>query len=292
MRSLSQKWLNFWFHSNQPLAFKTFRQSFALLALLAYSVRSLDLFFYFSDDGILPLDAVQKIFSMQARTSLFFYFTSQSALVILNGLFLLSLLALFLGIWPNLAALLAYILHVSFIHRNLPQSYGFDFISTFFFFYLIAADTRASSRPNNWRSGLSSVAMRLIQIQFAVIYFYAGLDKVRGPSWWSGEALWTVLANWQLARGDFSVLAQFPLVIVFLTYSTLLWEIYFPVLVWIKPLRHWVLLFGVLLHLGIALGLGLGFFGFLMIVGYLVFLEDSTIQRGNSFAKKFIKSFG
>ncbi|RYZ85168.1 MAG: hypothetical protein EOP04_16535 [Proteobacteria bacterium] len=129
-----------------------------------------------------------------------------------------------------------------------------------------------------------SVAFRLSQIQVCVIYAYSGWEKLKGVAWWKGEALWTVLANSQIARFDFGFTSHLPMVIIAATYITMLWEIYFPVLVWIPKLRRPSLILGVLVHLGILITLFIPHFATLMIVAYVVFLTPQEIEY---FEKKF-----
>jgi hypothetical protein len=155
----------------------------------------------------------------------------------------------------------------------MAPTYGVDMISMFFLFYLFFADTRTKGSP------LASMACRLIQIQVCIIYGYSGLDKVKGPMWWSGEALWGVVSNVQIARWDFSVLSHFPLALVLATFATMIWEIYFPALVWVRPVRNWVLGFGVLLHVGIAVTVNIPFFGLLMILSYICFLTEEEASK-------------
>ena len=133
---------------------------------------------------------------------------------------------------------------------------------------------------NNLRySVLESVALRFLQIQVCVIYGYSGFEKLKGTLWWRGEAVWYALANSQIARFDFSWLSRFPLLIVIATYTTVLWEVYFPILVWLKPIRKYVLLFGILLHLSIAFTVCIPFFGALMISTYILFLDEDELKR-------------
>jgi hypothetical protein len=70
-----------------------------------------------------------------------------------------------------------------------------------------------------------------------------------------------------------SFLSHWPGVIYVMTFSTILWEAYFPALVWVKAIRYPLLFIGVMLHLGISTMLILPFFGLLMIVTYSLFLE-------------------
>jgi hypothetical protein len=78
---------------------------------------------------------------------------------------------------------------------------------------------------------------------------------------------------------DSSWIKHFPLLIAGATFSTVLFEVYFPVLVWFKPLRKWVLAVGCALHAGIGLSVGLVFFSFAMVSTYVVFLEPEWLKE-------------
>jgi hypothetical protein len=146
-------------------------------------------------------------------------------------------------------------------------------IATFFLFYLIFAKTDAApTRKEAWSTLLTSVMLRLVQIQVCVIYAFSGWEKLKGVAWWKGEAIWTVFANAQITRWHMNWVSDFPLVITFLTYMTLIWEIYFPAVIWSKKLRPWVLVGGIGLHLGIGIVVFIPYFSALMIISYASFL--------------------
>jgi hypothetical protein len=67
-----------------------------------------------------------------------------------------------------------------------------------------------------------------------------------------------------------------------MTFLTLLFEIYFAVLVW-TPLRKWIILLGIAMHTGIALSIGLFYFSFGMMCVYVLFADpvwlDATLTR-------------
>ncbi len=272
-------WCAFWFYSPAPARMRLFRVALASMLFVFYSIRTIDLQLWFSESGIMPLATVPEMLPMAYRQSIFFYFTSDTAIWIGNGIFLLALALLALGVRPRWSALVAYILHVSFLHRNMVPSYGVDMIASFFLFYLCFADYSDKRKQTSGRTMLGSMACRLIQLQVCIIYAYSGLDKVKGVQWWGGEALWGVVSNVQIARWDFSFVAHLPLLLVASTYSTLAWEIYFPVLIWFKPLRNFMLLFGLALHFGIGLVVNIPFFGAIMMISYIVFLDESVAAR-------------
>lgn len=286
---LHNAWNRFWFESDGAAQMALFRKFFALLWFVIYLVKAIDVKLWYTDAGLMPLSAVHDFIDMEYRYSLFFWFGSEWVIWAFQGLFLLALLSLAFGVLPRVSALICFVLHLSFMRRNMSIAYGVDLISVFFFFSLCFANYQKSK--GNVRSLLGSVAYRLCQIQVCVIYFYSGAEKIRGPLWWRGEALWSVFANFQIARFKLDWIAHFPLLIFFLTVFTVLWETFFPALIWVKPIKYPVLMMGVLLHIGIALSIILPFFGLLMIVSYSLFLDKADAEKWNKALGKCVKLF-
>jgi hypothetical protein len=272
-------WERFWFCSESLLPVRTFRLVFGLLLFSYFLSRTPDLEIFYSDRGILPRAAIPEMMGpLNGVYSLLNFFTSTTMLWVFHSGLLLSLLSMAFGFLPRFSAFIASILHISFMHRNFTVSYGVDAIATYFLVYLSLAD--GSPRKTHLGSFLSSIAFRFCQIQVCIIYAYSGWMKLAGPKWWRGEAVWDVLINHQLARWDFSWVASFPVIITLLTYATIAWEVYFPILVWIKPLKRLTLLGGVLLHLGIGVALNIPYFAAVMISTYILFLDEVDIQQG------------
>ena len=83
----------------------------------------------------------------------------------------------------------------------------------------------------------ANLALRLIQIHLVLIYAMAGLAKLQGPSWWTGVALWKTMTTGEFAGLDFTSLAAWPILVNLLTHASLLLELLYPVLIWVKILR-------------------------------------------------------
>jgi hypothetical protein len=222
-------------------------------------------------------------FPMKYRWSFLIAWLGNMALWATTIVFLGAILSMALGFYPRVSALIAYVLHISFMHRNMGIVYGLDMIATFFLFYLTFAKTDSPPEgKESWSTLMTSVALRLIQIQVCIIYAFSGWEKLKGMAWWKGEAIWTVLANAQIARWHMNWMSDFPLVITLATYMTLLWEIYFPALIWLKKLRPWILAGGIALHLGIGIVVFIPYFSILMMLSYISFLtpdESRAISR-------------
>jgi hypothetical protein len=136
----------------------------------------------------------------------------------------------------------------------------------------------------------ANLALRLMQVNFCIIYLTAGLAKLLGGTWWSGTAVWWTLANYAFAPLRVPLyydalrwLAEhrlaWELVMTGGVLYTLGLEISFPYLVWKRELR-WLMVFGsVLLHLTIGLFMGLVTFGLLMMALVLSFVPPEAVRR-------------
>ena len=119
--------------------------------------------------------------------------------------------------------------------------------------------------------------MRLMQVQIAYVYANTAMSKVLVGRWRDGRALYDVLAS--------PVFAEWPAwfdvwpIIHAMTWGTLVFELSFPVLVWLRKTRYLVLLSGVLFHLGIDVLMIIPMFSWIMIVSYAAFLDDDVVRR-------------
>ena len=69
----------------------------------------------------------------------------------------------------------------------------------------------------------ANVSTRLIQLHMCIVYLFAALGKLQGETWWTGEALWGALANYEYQTIDMTWTAEYPMFIDLLTHITVLW---------------------------------------------------------------------
>jgi hypothetical protein len=290
--SITEGWSGFWFRSPAPSQMKLLRVAAGSVIFLSTLARTFDLDFFYGDKGMMPRESMNVVANMHWRYSLFQIFPSMTAVWVCHIALLTVLALMIFGVYPRAMAFLTMVLHLSFIHRNVAIAYGVDTIATYYLFYLCFADYRAidpvATPKLDWRRVSGSMFYRLCQIQVCLIYGFAGLDKVKGASWWRGDALWMIFANTQRATLDLSWLAHFPAVLAFMTYGTLFFEVYFPVVVWFKPVGRFIALAsGVMMHCGIALTMGLVSFSSLMVSTYALFLDASLADKITQCVKKY-----
>lgn len=283
-------WNRFWFKPIDLFPAAVFRITFAVVIFLQYALRQFNVLEYYSDRGVVPLAESTELLNEIYRPLFFWFPASDFSIIALHSVFLGLIVLLGLGFYSRVVAVLALMIQVLFLYRNFSVAYGADIITCYWLFSLcfIESDQELSLRkklklpsfaPKFADLSLSTVGVRLIQIQLCVIYGYTGLEKLKGSVWWEGTAIWSVMSNQQLSTIDLSFLQNFPLLVVAMTYSTLIFEIYFPFAVWNSKTRGWWLSIGFMFHIGIAITMGLIFFSGVMMAAYLVFINGDYLRR-------------
>lgn len=277
MQLLIKSWNTFWFESFDQKRFRLFQVVFLSTILVLYGFRLLDFEFLYTDKGLLPFSILSDIPELLYKGLPLEHLAKNATLGFVLHIILIALIALTLfyrQIWP--LAVLIYVLHVVFLRRNPMSVYGVDMVATFWFLYMAMVNPTAKSQV--WQS-INSVAYRLIQLQLCIIYAYSGFDKARGLTWWKGDAVWYALGNTQVSSIDFSFLAHTPAILTIMAFVTVLWETYFPVLIWVPQIKKYVLTIGIALHLGIAFMMNLYEFSFVMLAAYPLFMNRDMTHK-------------
>jgi hypothetical protein len=211
---------------------------------------------------------------------------------LLFALLVLSLISLTLGFYTRLSAIAAVLLAGTFHHRLVWLMNGGDDLYRDGLYFLVLAPAGAVWSIDHWRrvragSGpegagepvtIAPWSVRLMQIQVCCMYLFTGLVKLKAD-YPNGEALYWVLNNLELTRFSYN---QVPIPLFLcrvMTWGTLTFELGFSLLVWIRPLRRWVLLAGLGLHLGIFLVMEIGWFSQVTLCWYVLFLSGESVSR-------------
>ena len=112
-----------------------------------------------------------------------------------------------------------------------------------------------------------------------MIYFTSGLQKAGSVDWQSGRAMELVFSQTNSWMRFDPGLSEYLAFTALMTIGVLLWELVaFPVLVWVRSLRLWVLASGVLFHLGIVIFFKVFIFTEIMVVIYCCFLSENQVK--------------
>lgn len=286
-KNLWHSWDTFWFGPQNLLGLAFMRIMLCGTMVYLYSARLLNLNYY-NDSSWIPRSLAIKVMPELYRPVFLWSFWPDSMNLAMHLLFVALLVLLTLGIGGRWLMWMAWILDAGFIQRNYSVNFGADIIAALFLFYMsFTQSCERLSVLNLFRKkkefkssdALSSLMIRMMQVQISVIYAYTGWEKLKGMSWWDGTALWSVMANPQLTTMDFSFIRAIPWIIPIVAYLTVLFEIYFPIAVaWDKTRNVWLWM-GVLFHASIAAFMGLAPFAAVMVSTYFLFINPLVLER-------------
>ena len=180
-----------------------------------------------------------------------------------------TLFLLLFGIGRKWIALLLY-LEIYFLDFYIsPILNGGDNLLQFALLYFVftnAYDKFTISNQNKHSelsNFFSNLAVYSIMIHLCYVYFITGFHKTHAEVWFNGTAVYYIL-NLERFQGPFSYLVKDNgFITTLFTYATVLFELFFCVLIWQKNFRNILLITGVFLHLGI--------FVFMMIFDFEIF---------------------
>ncbi len=195
--------------------------------------------------------------------------------------------------WPFLIALHLYALVMAFFGKAMRFHHILVFITTIWLynrlylyviggnllimallFYLIFANER---NKDEFNFKLNQLILLACQIQICFVYFFSGLWKLAGTEWLSGEAMHFILNvpeyshPWVMEN-----IADKEWLTIPGTYFALVYQLLFPVLIWIKKIKKPLLMLGVFFHLFIGIAMGIWDFALIMIASYMAFWGINT----------------
>lgn len=291
-RESLQGWNRFWFAPTDPATLCLIRVLTGGMLFYTHLVWSLSLEDFFGARGWLAPEAVATFQGPSYAWSYFWLIDSPTLLWVVHLAALVVFLLFALGWCSRVTAVLSYVAAVAYVNRVPGALFGLDQINVMLAMYLMLGPCGARYSLDRWfqrrRAGDSlqpvvpcvsaNVAVRLIQLHMCVIYLFAGLSKLMGPTWWEGTAMWGAIANLEYQSGDVLWLVRWPIIVNLMTHVTIAWEISYSALVWPRLTRPLVLLLAIPLHLGIAIYMGMVTFGLIMLVGNLAFVAPWLVR--------------
>ncbi len=284
----AEGWNRFWFQPARVETLCLIRLLCGWMLFYTHLVWSLGLEDFFGPRGWLTAEALaQSPESHPLAWSWFWWIDSPALLWTVHVAALVVFFLFFLGLWTPVTSVLAFLATVAYVHRVPAATFGLDQINTILTMYLMLGPSGARYSLDAWlarRRGeeppreavRANLALRLIQLHMCVMYFFAGIGKLQGATWWDGSAMWWAAASYEYQSLDLTWMANWPVLVALLTHLTVWWEVTYPALVWLRGWRVLVLGMAVLVHLGIATSLGMITFGTAMLFGNLAFVPGQT----------------
>lgn len=291
-RAFSAGWNAFWFTPRDPTLLAVIRVLTGLMLLYTHAVWGLALEDFFGRKSWLSAALVRALQADQYAYS-FWWWVPTRGIWYAHGLSLVVLALFTVGLWTRVTSVLSLIVAISYANRVPSALFGLDQINIMLTLYLaigpsgdVLSVDRLLARRRRGTEALpvqpsmgANLALRLIQVHMCVIYFFAGVSKLQGPSWWDGEAMWRAFSNLEYQSTDMTWLAWHSWAVNAMSHITILWEVFFCVLIWIRLARPLMLAGAVVLHVGIGACLGMWTFGLIMLVGCAAFLPNEGVRQ-------------
>ena len=218
---------------------------------------------------------------------LFAVWNSDEAILMGIVVLLVAAIAMLVGWHSRIAAVIVFVLVLSFERRS-PWVFnsGDALMRIEAFLLAISPCGAALSLDERRRSGSFWSAqtrpnwpIRLLQIQLSIVYLFAVQTKLAGQPWLDGTAVSYVLRIEDMKRIPVPQwLAMNAPVMNAVTWGVLAIELALGILVWFRRFRPWVLTAGVVMHVTIDLTVQIGIFSYAVLVLYLAWTSPETVK--------------
>lgn len=298
-------WNRFWFTPIDPLSTSVLRVLTGVVALYWQLTFSPDLVRLFGPNGLISAETLRTWtgpFRSRFTFSYLEYMSSPTELWIAHLLGSAVLILFIVGWKTRVTSVLALVVVLSYIHRAPMLTSQFEPILAFTMFYLCIAPAGRYLSIDRWLaarrgddptvllpeaerrqarlSTAANISIRLLQVHVAVVYLMMGLAKLNGPAWWTGEAVWWLLAKPESRPVDLTgLLYQHTFLLNAWTHAIVLFELGFAVLIWNRLARPLLLALAVPMWALLSLATGLHLFCLMMLIASLAFIDPATFAR-------------
>ena len=192
-----------------------------------------------------------------------------------------------IGFKTKLSNILTFILLISLQNRNFMILNSGDTVLKCLCFLMMFSPVGEALSVDSWlrfkRTGVKPsmipiTTIRLMQIQFSLVYLATFWFKAYGELWVDGTATYYTSRLLSFQRVVIPGVFDHLWSIKMMTWSALAIEFALGTLIWIREFRYWVVLAGIGLHIGIELTMTIGFFEWVMMFAFVLFIEAKHLE--------------
>ncbi|QDU75405.1 Vitamin K-dependent gamma-carboxylase [Bremerella volcania] len=205
---------------------------------------------------------------------------------------IVAAVCLTIGLFTKYAAVVNYVCCVSVLSNFTIFEYHIDYIYITAAIYMVFAPIGLRLSVDSClaaRSG-SSAPREPIQVPYAwnltlvflaigLVYFDSAIFKWRSDMWLAGLGMWQPASHPAATFVDLTPILNREWLVKLLSYTVLIFESLFLLIMWFRPIQPALMLLGIAFHLGILLAFPIPFFALAVVSCYLVLLPESWIKR-------------
>lgn len=296
LRDFLNIWQNFWFKPESPLTMCVFRIVFGLVFLTQITTQYwIDFSVFFGAHPVIPYEDYTAFWwKKDIHINMFEFIPIGDAwhigLLVITAIFALAMI---LGFYTRLSTFFCWLLYCSICHQYPYLCNAGDNMQRVALFLLcftragdgLSIDSYLKNRKNDWRKAVfdpapvAPWAQRMLQVQMALAYISTGLLKINSPVWFYGNGCYLATRLSDFAKLPVPVIFEHRIPLYILNWFTILIEFAAGTLIWIKEIKYWIILLGVILHLGIDWALNIPVFEFAFMSMYILFIEPEDMKK-------------
>ena len=287
---IREGWNKFFFDQVSAVPVGAFRAIFGLITLIDGLMLFPYRFTWFGETGVMPYLTARQ-YTGGLRLDLFAVWPHDDlGVTLFMILHILACVFLMLGSFSRVSAATVFATLVTLHHRNtLILNSGDTILRLFSFFLALAPCGAAFSLDRMWRQRRSAKPLpspmmtawplRLMQIQFSLIYIASVAWKLEGGSWLDGSALYYTSRLVSFHRFPVPFFFNQLWFLRIGTWASLVIEAGLGIGIWFKELRYPALIAGVLLHLGIDYTMNIPLFEWISMSLFILFVDVKEVRR-------------
>lgn len=289
-------WNRFWFTPADARVPSLLRLLTGLLAIYYLLSHTSDLIVWFGPYGLLPADTVRQLTGGGGgeptfRPTLLNHLTTTGGLWAFHAVALLIAVGFTAGLYSRVTNVLTLAVVLCYVHRAPMITGQFEPVLTMLLCYLALAptgaywslDQRLRKTPpgaDTARSTLgANISIRLIQLHGCALCALSGLTMLSGQIWWSGEAVWWLIARPDSRLLDLTWLHSSIYLINLWTHAIVAFALVFPLLIWKRDTRPLLVVTAAVVWLSVGVLTGLMAFAASMIVASVAFLPAESVLQ-------------
>jgi hypothetical protein len=286
-RSTFAPWLRsfdaLWFGAVDARVYGILRIALSSAALWNLAVLWPERYRLFASDGSLSPLASLRDTSQPGFHSLFHMLHGHGAVDLVFGAAALSLLALLLGLAPRVSTVVAWLFHLNYTRWAFYDLGGWDnLLRSSFFLLAIAPAGDPYCIEYRWRKRPAPTehpryGLVLLRWQVLIVYVSTVWLKTGNVHWRKGDVL-SYFHTSVFSRVDFEWAFQFPALLAFAAYATMVVELGLPFLLWSKRLRPLGFALGIGLHGWVAFTTHVTIFSVVTLATYAAFLDGDDVE--------------
>ena len=274
-------WNQFWFVPTGPETLAWLRVLAGGIATYMLATYGMDLHRLLGLEGMLPTEVMHPFYPGGWS---YLNYVPTAQLPVVHWLGMLVVLLFTLGVRTRWTSIGATVVMLSYFHRAPVLTGQAELVLSMLLVYLcigrsgdaLSVETLWQRRNGKPRSSprpavSNTVSLRLIQIHLAIVHLMMGVAQLTAEVWWTGEGVWLLASREGGPLVDFWWLADYPILAAAWSHLITLYLLAFPLAVWHRLSRPWVLVAGVIVWSSLAVVSGLTMLCLAMLVGLLAF---------------------